>query len=75
MASKKIPSGSEEFMMFKEFWRIYQEYYDPEDNEQYWESAMNDISRFYQDFAEFPIALELALALTSCFEKKSKQKK
>lgn len=72
MASKKISSGSEEFEMFKSFWRLYQMYYEPEDNEEYWERCMNDISKFYQDFSEFPIAIEMAMGLICCFEKKAK---
>lgn len=75
MSSKRIMQGSEEFMMFKEFWRIYQEYYEPEDNEGYWDKLVNDVSRFYTDFADIPVSYRIAGLLIDYFEEKSKSMK
>lgn len=72
MASKKIASGSEEFMMFNEFWKLYQKYYEPEDNDQYWDDLISDINEFHAKYQEFPMSIEMALGLICCFEAKGR---
>lgn len=75
MASKKIPSGSEEFEMFKAFWGLYQKYYMPEDRQEYWDALVNETTCFYETYVEFEMAKYMADSLVDCFEKKHKGKK
>lgn len=35
MAAKKIVSGSEEFQMFQDFWKVCQEFWIAEDSDEY----------------------------------------
>lgn len=73
MASKKIVSGSEEFMMFNEFWNLYQKYYEPENNNEYWDDLIADVNEFFGKYQEFPMAIEMALGLICCFESKDRR--
>lgn len=72
MASKKILSGSEEFMMFNEFWKLYQKFYEPEDNQRYWEELVREANEFHKKYVAFPMSKQMALGLIDCFEEKAK---
>lgn len=46
MAEKKFPKGSEEWEMFVDFWRVVQEYWIIENNDEYWKNLIGEIGKF-----------------------------
>ena len=50
MAAKKIEKGSGEWNLFMDYWAIYQKYFDPEENDEYWESLRDDLDGFWKKY-------------------------
>ena len=55
---KKLDKSTKEFQMMQEFWRIWQEYYIPEDNDEYWKKLVEEADAFTRKYNE---TLELSL--------------
>lgn len=71
---KKFAKGSSEWMMFMDFWTLCQKYWDPDDNDDYWESVVKETDVFYRKYnSEF--AKSLALTLVNELERKSRTRK
>ena len=71
---KKFAKGSSEWMMFMDFWTLCQKYWEPDDNDDYWESVVKETDVFYRKYnSEFPKSL--ALTLVNELERKSRQRK
>lgn len=70
MAAVKFLKGSEEWMMFMDFWKICQEYWQPEKNDTYWESLVKETDKFYDTYKNFPLAKRLAESLVDTLEEK-----
>ena len=71
---KKFAKGSSEWMMFMDYWALCQKYWDPEDNDDYWESVVKETDVFYRKYnSEF--AKSLALTLVNELERKSRTRK
>ena len=71
---KKFAKGSSECMMFMDFWTLCQKYWEPDDNDDYWESVVKETDVFYRKYnSEF--AKSLALTLVNELERKSRQRK
>lgn len=70
MASKRFEKGSCEWVAFNEFWRICQEFWEPEDNEQYWDEFNRQISGFMKRHKDFPMANTLAIGLNDFLDLK-----
>ena len=71
---KKFAKGSSEWMMFMDFWTLCQKYWDPDDNDDYWESVVKETDVFYRKYnSEF--AKSLALTLVNELERKSRSRK
>lgn len=68
MASKGFEKGSPEWYMFKDFWRLAQEFYTPEESDEYWKNFIDAADVFYEKHKNIPLAKELALALASTLE-------
>ena len=49
---KKLDKTTKEFAMMQEFWRIWQDYYIPEDNEEYWERLTKEADDFTRKYGE-----------------------
>lgn len=62
MAEVKFDKGSEEWMMFVEYWQMCQKFWKPEDSDKYWQELINAINEFYEKFKHIPLAKKLALA-------------
>lgn len=77
MASKRFEKGSEEWLMFREFWGICQKFWEPEDNDEYWEQAIDATNDFYKKYKENNeiFAKKIILAFIDTLEEKSKQNK
>lgn len=71
---KKFAKGSSEWMMFMDFWGLCQKYWEPDDNDDYWESVVKETDVFYRKYnSEF--AKSLALTLVNELERKSRSRK
>ena len=71
---KKFAKGSCEWMMFMDFWGLCQKYWEPDDNDDYWESVVKETDVFYRKYnSEF--AKSLALTLVNELERKSRSRK
>ena len=47
---KKLDKTTKEFAMMQEFWKIWQEFFEPEDNEEYWDGLIKATSDFTKKF-------------------------
>lgn len=71
---KKFAKGSSEWMMFMDYWTLCQKYWEPDDNDDYWELVVKETDVFYRKYnSEF--AKSLALTLVNELERKSRQRK
>ena len=59
---KKFAKGSSEWMMFMDYWALCQKYWEPDDNDDYWESVVKETDVFYRKYnSEFAKSLALTL--------------
>lgn len=73
MAEKKLGKDSAEWEMFAEYWRLYKQYYEPEDNDEYWQEVVDATNAFYEKYkTEF--ARGLALQLVNELERRSRKR-
>jgi hypothetical protein len=73
MASKRFSKDTEEFMMFQEFWQLCQKYWEPEDNDSYWENVAADSSTFTKKYSGSVFAKEVSMAFLTSLDIKSKE--
>lgn len=76
MAAVKFGKGSEEWMMFTDFWQLCQKYWEIEtDNDKYWEDLVEEVISFPQKHGNDKFAIALALAFVNTQSDKHKQYK
>ena len=74
MSAIKLQKGTEEFEMFRDFWKMLEENWGVEDSEAYWNKVIEDTDAFYRKY-ETEFSNELALALINELERKAKDEK
>jgi hypothetical protein len=47
---KQLTKQDIEFQMFADYYKIYQDFYTPEDNDEYWESLIIVCEEFYRKY-------------------------
>lgn len=72
MASEKFEKGSEEWMMFLDFWNLCQKYWIVENTDEYWDSIVNSTREFYEKYKNIHLSENLAIALLNSQDEKSK---
>ena len=72
MAEQRFVKGTEEYVMFNDFWKLCQSFWIPEDTDEYWKKLHDSAVEFgkHSDFAK-----TLALAYISEMERKLKEGK
>lgn len=70
---KKFEKNSFEWYMFQDFWRITQEFWIVEDNEQYWKSLVQNLCVFGDKYNHNKFALALAYALIDELHRKAEK--
>lgn len=77
MASKKFEKGSPEWEMFSDYWLLCQKYWEVEENDEYWNEAMQEAKEFRKKYERTnPIfSMEITLAFISTIDKKYKDMK
>lgn len=68
MASKKFNKGSEEWMMFMDFWNLCQKYWIVEDTDEYWEGVIRSANDFQKKYNHILLSRRLALAFVDALE-------
>lgn len=72
MARCKIEKGTETFDMFQDYWKLIQNNWDVEDNDEYWQEAIRQTDEFYKKYkTEF--AKDLAVAYMNELERRYKK--
>lgn len=74
MSAIKLQKGTEEFEMFRDYWKMLEENWGVEDSEAYWNKVIEDTDAFYRKY-ETEFSNELALALINELERKAKDEK
>ena len=74
MSAIKLQKGTEEFEMFRDYWKMLEENWGVEDSEAYWNKVIEDTDAFYRKY-ETEFSKELALALINELERKAKDEK
>lgn len=73
MASKRFEEGSPEWNMFRDFWRMTQKFYIPEEADEYWAELVKETDVFFEKHKDIPLAKEIVLALANTLDKSTKK--
>lgn len=73
MASVKFEKGSREWIMFQDYWKLCQMFWEPEDDEGYWEQLKAAAIEFRKRNGDTNAARHLAMALIHSMDEKSKK--
>ena len=58
---KQLTKVDEEFQMFADYYKMYQDFYVPEDNDNYWQELIRAVDEFYKKY-KTKLAKDLAIA-------------
>ena len=72
MAKADFKRGTEEFMMFGDFYNLFKEFWFPEDTDEYWEELIEESEKFYKKYGSV-YAKHLALAILGALEEINKK--
>ena len=75
MAEIKFQKGSEEWLMFQDYYKIIQKYYIPESNDSYWDSVVEEMEGFCKKYNQVPLARKIAMAFLKTMEEELKKGK
>lgn len=65
--------GSEEFVMFTDFWNLCKKYWDVQDNDEWWDKAIADINKYCSNYKEDKFTRDLGMALLNRLERQVKE--
>ena len=72
---KVINKTDEEFAILQEFWKILQDFYEPEDTDEYWNKLLDTTIKFERDHPDNLLCMQLILLILNYLEKKLKKDK
>lgn len=75
MAEKRFSKGSEEWMLFQDYYKLCQKLWVIEDNDGYWDSVREELDVFWQKYKGSIFAKHLGFALLNAMEEKEKFRK
>lgn len=79
MASKRIKQGDVEWQMFKDYWILVQQFWEPENNDEYWEQLNKAADEFHFKYPNEILARKIAGAFVESLgiklENKMKERK
>lgn len=70
---KQLTKADADFQMFSDYYKIYQDFYVPEDNDGYWLALVRAVDEFYEKY-KTKLAKDLALAYLNSREELYKLK-
>ena len=75
MAAVKFSKGSEEWMMFTDFWKLCQKHWEVELTDEYWEQLIRkDATEFEQKYKSIPLARNMIKAFLDTQEEEYNKK-
>ena len=78
MAGKNFGKGTEEWMMFVEFWQMCKDFWIAENTDEYWNELIqksNEFAEKYKDIIPGDLPTKLAIAFCEAKDMEIKQKK
>ena len=72
VTAKEIP---EEQMFFTELWNLRKKYYTPEDNDDYWDSMVNEFTELRVKYEKVSISYKIILIVMDDLEARYKENK
>ena len=69
---KRLDKTTIEFQMFADYWKIVQDFYEPEDDESYWSKLIKETNEFYNKY-KTDFAKALIMAFDNEIERKWKE--
>ena len=75
MAEVKFSKGSEEWLMFMDYWNLCQKCWEVENSDKYWQDLIGAIDYFVDKYKSIPLAEQLGLALANTQSTKQKMLK
>lgn len=75
MASKKFQKGFEEWLMFMDYWQLCQRFWEPEEQDEYWDDVAKETNLFYEKYNHVGLAEHITLALLDYLEERSRNGK
>lgn len=72
---KNIKKTDEEFTILQEFWKILQDFYEPESTDEYWNNFLDATTKFERNHHENLLCEQLILMTMNYLEKKYKKDK
>ena len=70
---KQIKKTDEEFAILQEFWKILQDFYEPEDTDEYWNKLLDNTVKFEREHPNNLLCEQLILMILNYLEKKFKK--
>lgn len=68
MAEVKFQKGSEEWLMFQDYYKIIQKYYIPESKDSYWDAVVEEMDAFCKKYQQVLLARKIAMAFLKTME-------
>ena len=68
MAEKKFNKGSEEWLMFTDFWDLCQKHWELEEKQSYIEECIDACEKFVKKYNSIPLAHRLSIAFLDSIE-------
>lgn len=75
MASARFEKGSEEWLMFQDYWKLCQKYWGVENSDEYWGELIKETDVFLKKYETIPLARKIAMAFLDTQEEKYKSNK
>ena len=74
MAAVKFNKGSEEWMMFTDFWQLCQKHWEVELTDRYWDDLISDANDIYAKYSKIPLARRMINAFLNVKEEEYRKK-
>ena len=68
-----LEKGTEEWMMFGDFFNLCKKYWNPNDSDEYWTDILIDSQIFYDKFKSYPMSKHMVNALWNAQSDKLKE--
>lgn len=75
MASVEFQTGSEEWMMFKEYYALCKKYWIPEKDDAWWDEALAEIDAFAKKYGSTVFVRGMCMALVNHLEVENMNRK
>lgn len=74
MSAVKFSKGSEEWMMFTDFWQLCQKHWEVELTDKYWDDLISDANDIYAKYSKIPLARRMINAFLNVKEEEYRKK-